>query len=177
MAPVCEVQILDGGSIVVLRWLDAVVMNKLLDPISNRVDGPIKNRLGHNFPFHEMNATELKMVAALLPKSKGKCSYRYLIACMRGDAQTLRHELCHAKYFVSDEWRALVESVWHETLTYKERLYLSSFLARLKYQPSVHIDEFQAYALTEPPNFFGIEIDEALEALKPLHNLLVTATK
>ena len=145
------------------------------DPISDRVDGPIKNRLGHNFPYHVMTKEEVKMIAALLPKAKGTQNkpYSYLIACMRGNAQTLKHELCHAKYFVNEEWRALVARVWHEVLSEKERLYLSSFLTRLKYQPAVHVDEFQAYALTEPPNFFGIDLSDSLEALKPLRDLLL----
>ena len=176
MAPPCEVQLLDG-QIVVLRWTDASAMNRTLDPISDRVDGPIKNRLGHNFPWAEMTKDEAQRVLSLLPKSKGKQSYAYLIACMKGNAQTLKHELCHAQYFVSHEWRQQVDHVWSEVLTDKQRLYLSAFMTRLKYQPAVHIDEFQAYALTEPANFFGIEIDEALEAMRPLRDMLLSASR
>lgn len=39
---------------------------------------------------------------------------------------------------------------------------------RLGYKPDVHIDEFQAYSLTEPPNFFGTDLSDALDALRPL---------
>lgn len=176
MAPPCEVQLLEG-QIVVLRWTDSDAMNKLLDPISDRVDGPIKNRLGHNFPWSEMTKEEAGRVSSLLPKNKAKQTYSYLIACMKGNAQTLKHELCHAQFFVSQDWRELVNQVWEKVLTEKERHYLSSFLSRLKYQPSVHVDEFQAYALTEPANFFGIEINEALEALHPLRDLLHSALR
>jgi hypothetical protein len=169
MAPF-EAQLLEGR-IVVLRWTDAEAMNKLLDPISDRVDGPIKNRLGHNFSWAEMTPNEAKALMGMLPKSMGK-SFTYLIACMKGNAQTLKHELCHAQYYVSQEWQELVNHVWSDVLSDRDRTYLTSFLTRLKYKPSVHIDEFQAYALTEPANFWGIQIDEALEALQPLRELL-----
>ena len=33
------------------------------------------------------------------------------------------------------------------------------------------MDEFQAYCLTEPPNFFGIDMSDALEALAALRQL------
>eukprot|EP00955_Chlamydomonas_euryale_P089608 364480-Chlamydomonas_euryale.AAC.17 len=44
-------------------------------------------------------------------------------------------------------------------------------MLRLGYKDDVHIDEFQAYCLTEPPNFFGIDVTDALEALAPLRRL------
>lgn len=35
------------------------------------------------------------------------------------------------------------------------------FLSRLKYDPCSHVDEFQAYLVTEKPNFFGMDLVEA----------------
>jgi hypothetical protein len=82
MAPF-ELQLVDGGVIVVLRFQGSDAMNAMLDPISNRVDGPIKNRMGHNFPRDEMTPTELQRV---LPKHVQK-PCRYVIACVKGNAQ------------------------------------------------------------------------------------------
>ena len=45
MPPPYELQALDNGTIVVLRFQNPETMNQLLDPISDRVDGPIKNRM------------------------------------------------------------------------------------------------------------------------------------
>ena len=68
MAPPFELQCMDGGCIVVMRFTSAAPMNTLLDPISDRVDGPIRNRMGHNFPRDELTTAELQRV---LPKQVG----------------------------------------------------------------------------------------------------------
>jgi hypothetical protein len=75
------------------------------------------------------------------------------------------------RYYTSEAYRAAVDRVWHDVLTEKQRSYISSFMVRLGYKEDVHVDEFQAYCLTEPTNFFGIDISEALEALTPLRQL------
>ena len=62
--------------------------------------------------------------------------------------KTLKHELCHARYFTSPEWRAAVDRVWFTVLNDKQRAYIASFMLRLGYKEDVHIDEFQAYTLT-----------------------------
>ncbi|KAG1677571.1 hypothetical protein FOA52_014469 [Chlamydomonas sp. UWO 241] len=224
MAPPSELQIVDG-CIAVLRFASADVMNPMLDPISDRVDGPIKNRQGHNFPKAEMTQPEL---ARVLPKNV-QYSVRYVIACVKGNAQTLRHELCHARYYTNEEyraegrtnrsdpdayrskgsnadgaqiamsvfpaadarpggpasgvpedvptldpsflWLAKVNRVWADVLTDKQRVYIAAFMGRLGYKEDVHVDEFQAYCLTEPANFFGIDVSDALEELQPLRAL------
>ena len=63
MPPPYELQLVDG-CIAVLRFAAVAVMNALLDPISDRVDGPIRNRQGHNFPAAEMSREELQVSAA-----------------------------------------------------------------------------------------------------------------
>mmetsp|Transcript_40695 Transcript_40695/g.90475 ORF Transcript_40695/g.90475 Transcript_40695/m.90475 type:complete len:173 (-) Transcript_40695:68-586(-) len=164
--PAYELQLVDD-CIAVLRFPSMDVMNELLDSISNRVDGPIKNRQGHNFPKSEMSREELDRV---LPKNLQK-TCRYVIACVKGNAQTLKHELCHARYFTNPSYKDSVDSVWSSTLTDKQRSHIAAFLTRLGYKPDVHIDEFQAYALTEPPNFFGMDISDALDEMRPLQQL------
>lgn len=38
---------------------------------------------------------------------------------------------------------------------------MQGFLSRLKYDPCSHVDEFQAYLVTEKPNFFGMDLADA----------------
>ncbi len=82
MPPAFESQLVDG-CIVVLRFASADAMNRLLDPISDRVDGPIRNRQGHNFPYSMLTEEELRRV---VPKDMQKAC-RYVIACVKGNAQ------------------------------------------------------------------------------------------
>ena len=58
-------------------------------------------------------------------------------------SQTLKHELCHARYYTSPQWRIAVDRVWAEVLTDKQRAYVAAFMLRLGYRAEVHIDEFQ----------------------------------
>ena len=75
---------MDGGCIVVMRFTSAAPMNTLLDPISDRVDGPIRNRMGHNFPRDELTTAELQRV---LPKQVG-CTAQTGVGSYR--SETLR---------------------------------------------------------------------------------------
>jgi hypothetical protein len=82
MAPQVEYQVVED-CIVILRFQSPDSMNQLLEPISNRVDGPIKNRMGHNFPRDEMTKEELERI---IPKNLHK-NCKYVIACVKGNAQ------------------------------------------------------------------------------------------
>lgn len=63
-------------------------------------------------------------------------------------SQTLKHELCHARYYTSPQWRVAVDRVWAEVLTHKQRAYVAAFMLRLGYRAEVHIDEFQVGPFT-----------------------------
>ncbi|EWM21363.1 hypothetical protein Naga_101560g2 [Nannochloropsis gaditana] len=90
----------------------------------------------------------------------GQASSSYLIAHLKHDLGTRQHELCHARYFLDPTYRQACLTAW-EALSEKHRDYLSAFLSRLGYHEAVHADEFQAFALTEKANFWGVRIDVA----------------
>ncbi len=41
---------------------------------------------------------------------------RYLIATLDGDAHSIRHEMCHARYYLEPGYREAVASVWGDQL-------------------------------------------------------------
>eukprot|EP00798_Chlamydomonas_sp_ICE-L_P001211 gene1211-32553_t len=117
----------------------------------------------------------LRFVSAtrVLPKAYHKGSAcRYVIACVKGNAQTLKHELCHARFYVNEEYRLNMINIWEKTLTQKQRNHIAAFLTRLGYKEDVHVDEFQAYAMTEAPNFYGMDVSDALEEMAILQKQL-----
>ncbi|KXZ52450.1 hypothetical protein GPECTOR_9g494 [Gonium pectorale] len=149
------------GCVALLRFRSRDGMNALLDPLSNAAEGVIANRLGHNFALIDGNKLHSDFRrAAGLPKQA-----RYLIATLDGDAHSIRHEMCHARYHLQPEYRDTVQRVWTECLAAAQRDAITAFLNRLKYDAVVHLDEFQAYLVTEKPNFFGMDLGEAQQRL------------
>jgi hypothetical protein len=120
-------------------------MNELLDPISNRYEGPLVNREGHNFP------ADYIPVGHLLSSYKSKC--KYVIGLY--NTKSLNHELQHAKYYLDANYRAEVQKEW-SLLSPEHKDHITKFLTKLGYRNDVHLDEYQAYRATEPRNFFGV---------------------
>lgn len=60
---------------------------------------------------------------------------------------------------------SLSPQVWEGALTPQQRESVCAFLTRLKYDPCVHEDEWQAYLVTEKSNFFGMDLAEAQQQL------------
>lgn len=87
----------------------------------------------------------------------------YVIGAMEGAESTMRHEMAHALFHVSDSYRsgaiALVES-----LPLAIRTKMSEGLAKMGYSDGVHRDEMQAYLSTgeggELQERFGLEDGE-----------------
>lgn len=81
----------------------------------------------------------------------------YLIVYPKGDLQTKKHELLHAEYAMNPDYRAQVRSDWL-SLTSSQQQRVHQVLLSLGYpnDPELLLDEFQAYAATERPSFFGI---------------------
>jgi hypothetical protein len=120
-------------------------MNELLDPISNRYEGPLVNREGHNFPADSIP------VSHYLTPYKNKC--KYVIGLY--NTKSLNHELQHAKYYLDTNYRMQVQTEWNE-LSPEKQNHITMFLTKLGYRKDVHLDEYQAYRATEPRNFFGV---------------------
>jgi hypothetical protein len=123
------------------------LMNSMLDCISNKYEGIIKSRLGHNFPSNIIPSDHI------LSKYKSKCSYVIGIY----NSQSIAHELLHAKYYMDEKYRTKIIAEWND-LPEKTRSHITIFLKKLGYGDNVIIDEYQAYRYTESPNFFGIKL-------------------
>ena len=127
---------------------DKTKMNQVLDCISNKYEGPIRNREGHNFP------------ATCIPKQHILYQYahqcKYVIAVYNN--KSIQHELLHARYYTDQTYQLQIQREW-AALPPKTREHLILFLKRLGYPDHVLIDEYQAYRYTEAPNFFGLRLE------------------
>lgn len=79
--------------------------------------------------------------------TKNKNSNYYLIAARSKDKQTIEHEVCHALYFLDDEYRHTVNKITDNICT-STRNKIYNRLAFLGYTPGVYRDELQAYLTT-----------------------------
>lgn len=148
-------------SVACFRFFDANKMTELFEPISTFVEGKTSTpRVGHNFSM-----TKLLEYTRVTSKSSGNLlayvsnkNIKYIVAYLDGDVTTKLHELQHARFFIDDQFRSRVEDVW-SCMDHKKRHHIEGFLTRLGYPQHVWVDEFQAYYLTEKPNFFGIRLD------------------
>lgn len=138
-------------------------MSLHLENISNFVEkGTIKTRQGHNFPivkglefFNQKKVSDSeKYIQGILSKTKMK----YCIAYIKGDIQTKKHEISHAKFYLDEKYRIKVMNIW-ESLNNKQKNNVCNMLQKMGYDDSVFIDEFQAYLFTERNNFFGFKIN------------------
>lgn len=144
----------DGILVLVFKNKDE--MNAYLDPISNAMEGVIKNRTGHNFPISFVTKGHaLQAFISKLEPSSGKV--KYVVGFVKGDVHTFNHEMCHARYFVDAAYKQRQLDAWHG-FSDAQRLHITKFLTKLGYDACVHIDEFQAYNNTEARNFWGIEL-------------------
>lgn len=63
------------------------------------------------------------------------------------------------RYYLDGAYREAVARAW-AALPAKQQEYVTAFLGRLGYHPSVHLDEWQAYHTTESRNFWGISLQD-----------------
>lgn len=149
-------------SVACFRFFDINKMAEMFEAVSTFVEGKTNvPRVGHNFSmsklleYSRVNRTHNELHSSLTKKSN---NINYIIAYLDGDILTKHHELQHARFYVDKLFRKRVEDAW-SSLDAKKRLNIETFLTKLGYPEDVWIDEFQAYYLTEKPNFFGIRLD------------------
>lgn len=123
-------------------------MNNTLDIISNKYEGILKNREGHNFPSSYIPENNI------LTKYKPLC--KYVIGIY--NSKSIKHELLHAKYYIDREYNYKINKEW-DNLSIDIQNHITMFLKKLGYTDDVIIDEYQAYRYTEPHNFFGINLE------------------
>lgn len=105
------------GAVALLRFKTKDAMNAMLDPISNALEGTIANRLGHNFALNDADKLH-QALRKSLGLGKQIC---YVVATLDGDAHSVRHEMCHARYFLEAGYKQLVQDVWQGALSETQR--------------------------------------------------------
>ena len=75
----------------------------------------------------------------------------YVIGSLSSDKATLRHEMAHATYYISKEYKKLANELVRK-MPARERERLTSYLLELGYQRGVLRDETQAYMATGLPD-------------------------
>jgi len=148
------------GVVACFQFDNLVGMTKMFEPISVYVEGKTTvPRVGHNFPVTALQdaikrgcVEGRQLMHSLTPK------IRYVVAYLTGDVLTKNHELQHAKYYLDSGYREKIVALWNG-LEHKKKAYIECFLKRLGYPQHVWLDEFQAYYMTEKPNFFGIKLE------------------
>jgi hypothetical protein len=135
--------------ILVIRFSSKDKMNAILDKVSNRYEGELKNREGHNFPADSVIKTDE------IYKYVKENNIKYIIAIY--NAKSIKHEELHAKYYLDDEYKNKIQKEWNDMDSQKKE-YIIKFLKRLGYSDKVIVDEYQAYRYTEKSNFFGISL-------------------
>lgn len=113
--------------------------------MADQYEGPVANRMGANFPLSTKNIPHIPIEMKKI---------QYVIMYRRGDAQTKKHELCHARYFLDPAYRQQAQQLWN-SLEKKSRQKVETMLQKMRYPSHVFVDEFQAYYFTEKENFFG----------------------
>ncbi|KAH6567655.1 hypothetical protein BASA50_004761 [Batrachochytrium salamandrivorans] len=85
-------------------------------------------------------------------QTAGSAHIVYVIAGIKGDRSTFLHEWAHARYFLDTLYRAEATRIWESLDTVVRRSIEKDLLMR-QYQPTVLIDEFQAYLVETPADF------------------------
>ena len=136
--------------ILLIKFITKILMNKTLDSISNRYEGVLINREGHNFPSEYVLKTDSTIYDFII-----KNNIKYIIGVY--NSTSIKHEELHAKYHLDSNYKLSIIKEWNDMEQHK-REYIIRFLKKLGYSDKVLIDEYQAYKYSEKPNFFGIKI-------------------
>jgi hypothetical protein len=160
------VDVVDG--VACFRFFDIIKMAVMFEPVSMFVEGKTSTpRIGHNFSmsllkeYSKLRTKKERELVSFMAKNSMMKDVKYIIAYLDGDVITKRHELQHARFYIDHCFKKKVEDAWFK-MDARKRQHIEGFLTRLGYPDHVWIDEFQAYYLTEKPNFFGIRLDVVL---------------
>jgi hypothetical protein len=117
--------------------------------ICDAYEGPIKDRIGFNFPMSVVKQVDPKSILL---------SYEadYFIGYQKSDIIAKRHELQHAKYYMDPVFQREVKELWDSfSSSFQTRTIQRLLKMNYPNNPDLLLDEFQAYYFTEKSNFFG----------------------
>lgn len=128
---------------------------KEVDSLATQYEGNVPKRTGWNMPMSFIQQYANKQSFLHIYRTEAD----YMIVYPKGDIQTKKHELLHARYAMCPLYREQVNQLW-KSLTNKEQEKVRTVLCHLHYpdHPAIQLDEFQAYYYTEKSSFFGIGI-------------------
>jgi len=123
------------NEILILEFNSIIQMNQIMEKSANNYEGFIKNRIGFNFPSD--------FVIGTIPYFD-KNRHKYVIGYIKGDWKVRKHEMCHAKFYISKKYRKFWIKKWN-LLNSNIRQKIIKKLKYMGYSDNVIIDEFQAY--------------------------------
>lgn len=102
----------------------------------------------------DLRPEERDFVENVVPLLRRRLGARAVVATAWGNMVTLEHELLHARYFSSAEYRQAVSDFWHDSLTEDQRAQIRrEFSAQFNPRnEDLMINEFQAYVLQSRPS-------------------------
>jgi hypothetical protein len=109
---------------------------------------------------------EQQMHVAVSALRSGSASKWYLIATTgKLDSRTVKHEIAHARYYLSEDYRAACDQLMVNITTADLKM-LTDTLLRMGYNPVVITDEIQAYLGTSSRGELDIWFDEMSSSTK-----------
>lgn len=93
----------------------------------------------------------------------------YIVAYMKGDKVTKKHELLHALYYLNAEYREKVNAILDKVSTKRAKRYLKTmdYTFGGKHGDWILYDEIQAYVLSDDPEVFKLS-QKTLDKLRKL---------
>lgn len=140
-----------------------------MQPVSDTIEGVGKKTqyLGHNMPlksymgYHSERRISNPLVV-VLRKYHGST---YMITYVRGDEHTKKHELLHGAYNLCESYKRAVDKAY-DSLDAETKGQIKNLLTTAGYRDLVHVDEFQAYLVTNDTTIYRGKIRDKLEAYR-----------
>ena len=119
-----------------------------------------------NISYNILEGELVREVSSSFPFKSDKF---FIIAYMKGDKVTKKHELLHALYYLNAEYREKVNAVLDKVSTKRAKIYLQTmdYTFGGKHGDWILYDEIQAYVLSDDPEVFRLP-EKTLDKLKKL---------
>lgn len=165
--------ILPQLNVVVIEFATKKIQNDTLGDVLRKLEGGKKRAMydGINLPLDQINLPPSDFRIDLHKIIKGK-NIRYLVSHVKGDNKTFKHELLHALFFLNPEYKKLATDIFNSLGSKLKKGVIS--ILDIHYDRSVHIDEFQAYLVTDDEIFRGAVSKSLQEERQILVNYVST---
>ena len=122
-----------------------------------------------NIPYNKLEQELVDEVNNTFGAQFDRGNHFYIIAYVKDDKATKKHELLHALYYLNADYRYKVNEILDSVSTKKAKKYLQSldYTFGGKHGQWVLYDEIQAYVLSDDPEVFGLS-NKTLRKLKKL---------